>query len=137
MVSPKPLSGKSAPDRYALPKKDAMQICLACFDDHEVWLEWRAGLIYIDGEVQPIKHVSEEEVRDFAAKLEAVPTGDEPGFSALLDAKRAEILVSLLGRAVGEECVDYLTSLLDRLHFNVLHYLEEDHSCGCHDHEDA
>ena len=37
-----------------------MQICLACFDDHEVWLEWRAGLIYIDGEVQPIKHVSEE-----------------------------------------------------------------------------
>ncbi|MBO4336163.1 MAG: hypothetical protein J5846_10110 [Desulfovibrio sp.] len=114
-----------------------MQICLASFDDHEIMLELRAGLVYIDGEVQPIKHVTEEEIRDFATKLEAVPQGSDPGLSALLDAKRAEILVSLLGRAVGEECIDFLTTLLDRLHFNVRHYLDEDHSCECHHHEHA
>ncbi len=107
-----------------------MQICLAEFDDKTVLLELRDGLVYIDSELQPIKHVTEEELLLFQNALDDIPVSADPGYAALLDAKRCQLLVSLLGRAVGEECIDFLSSILDALHARVRNYLEEDCDCG-------
>ncbi|MBQ7617730.1 MAG: hypothetical protein IJS50_02535 [Desulfovibrio sp.] len=113
-----------------------MEICLAEFGDQTVRLALRDGLVYLDDEIQPIKHLTEEELLSFQEELAAVPVSDDPGYAALIDAKRTQFIVSLLGRAVGEECIDKLTSLLDQLHFRVLQYLEED-ECGCDHHGHA
>ncbi len=100
-----------------------MEICLARFE-RPIILSLRNGSVYIDNELQPIKNVTEEELALFAAKIDAIPKEDSPGYEALRNAKRTELVVSLLGRAVGDECIDYLSSILDRLHLSVLDYLD-------------
>lgn len=113
-----------------------MEICIADFGEEPIMLALRDGLVYIDGELQPIKHVTEEELLRFEETIRAIPVSTDPGYEALVNAKRTQFLVSLLGRAVGEECINLLTELLDQLHFRVLHYLEED-ECGCDHHGHA
>ncbi|MBQ7456122.1 MAG: hypothetical protein IJS54_00715 [Desulfovibrio sp.] len=109
-----------------------MEVCLASIMDHDYLLELRDGQVFIDGELQPIKYVTNEELEAFDQAIKAIPVSDDPGYHALLCAKQTQFLVSLLGRAVGEECVDMLTHLLDHLHSHILHYLDDD--CDCENH---
>ena len=109
-----------------------MELCLATLDGQDIILELRDDLVYIDGQIQPIKNVTIEELIAFDHSIKAIPVSADQGYDALLSAKRAEFVVSLIGRAVGEECIDFLTHLLDHLHLTVLHYLDDD--CDCENH---
>ena len=56
----------------------------------------------------------------------AIPQGDdEAGYAALVNAKRAAFIVDMLGHAVGDECVNLLTHILDHVHYDVMEYLGE------------
>ena len=60
----------------------------------------------------------------------AIPSGlfrysADPGYEALVNSKRAAFIVTLIGSAVGEECVSRLTHILDHVHYDVLEYLGE------------
>lgn len=59
-----------------------------------------------------------------------MPSGADPGYAALLNAKRAAFIANLLGKAVGDECISTLTHILDHVHADVLDYLGEN---GDHD----
>lgn len=102
-----------------------MEVCLAYQNGRAVMLELRDGVVYIDNVPQPIKGLTEDDVKRFSADIDAVPYTIDDGYTALINARRASFLVSLLGRAVGDECVNRLTSLLDAVHYEVLTYLGE------------
>ncbi|MCR4666566.1 MAG: hypothetical protein K5657_04645 [Desulfovibrio sp.] len=113
-----------------------MEICLADFGTEPIILTLRDGVVLINDEVQPIKYVTEEELIAFNEKIKAIPESDDLGHEALRNAQRTQFVVSLLGRAVGEECVSYLTSILNQLHSRVIAYLEDDDECDCGCHGD-
>ena len=102
-----------------------MEICLAWLHGRPVMLGLEQGMVSLDGEPMPIKNVTAEELDAFSAEIRAIPFSVDPGYQALLNAKRAELVVSLIGRAVGEDCVNRLSHILDHLHFDVLSYLGE------------
>ena len=102
-----------------------MEVCIAYLHGKPVMLELRDGIVYLNNEPQPIKYVSEEELRAFRAAVQAIPYSTDPGYEALVNAKRAAFIVDLLGRTVGEECVSLLTHILDHVHYDVLEYLGE------------
>lgn len=102
-----------------------MQAELAIVGGKPVILELRDGVVYIDGEAQPIKNLTEEEVKQFRDDLESVTAADEESARALADAIRAPFIMNLIGKAAGDECVDKLSDLLDRVHYGVLKYLGE------------
>ena len=102
-----------------------MEVCIAYLHGKPVMLELRDGIVYLNNEPQPIKYVSEEELRAFSAAVQAIPYSTAPGYEALVNAKRAAFIVDLLGRTVGEECVSLLTHILDHVHYDVLEYLGE------------
>lgn len=116
-----------------------MEVCIAHLHGKAVMLGLRDGIVYLDDEPQPIKHLEEAELAAFSAAIQAIPYSPGPGYTALLNARRAAFVASLLGKAVGEECLDRLSHILDHLHYDVLEFLgetgEEDeartHACGC------
>ena len=102
-----------------------MEVCIAYMRGEPVMLSLREGIAHINGEPQPIKGLSAEELADFAKEISAIPYSADPGYQALLNARRAAFLAHILGRAVGDECVSRLTHILDSVHFDVLEYLGE------------
>ena len=118
-----------------------MEVCIAHLHGKAVMLELKDGIVHIDGEPQPIKHVTEDEIREFSEAIQAIPYSVGPGYQALLNAKRCSFLVSLIGRAVGDDTVNHLSHILDHLHYDVLEFLgetdgeEEEHHCDCHGHD--
>jgi len=68
---------------------------------------------------------TEEELAAFSEAVRAIPYSTDPGYEALVNAKRAAFIVNLLGRAVGDECISQLTHILDHVHYDVLEYLGE------------
>lgn len=107
-------------------KDTSMQVCIAIMHGKPVLLELRDGIPHINGEAQPIKQLTEETLQNFQRELDAIHKGeDEAGYAALVNAKRAAFLVDLLGHAVGEECVNLLTHILDHVHYDVMEYLGE------------
>ena len=102
-----------------------MEICIGEVRGKPVMLEVRDGVVAIDGEEQPIKNLDEAELASFQETLDALPKNDEAGYAALVNARRAAFLASLLGRAAGDECVARLTDILDHVHYEVLKYLGE------------
>jgi hypothetical protein len=101
-----------------------MEVCIATMHGRDIMLSLRNGLVLLDGEVMPVKYVTEEELEKFRADVETIPrTGDEKGLQALVNAKRAAFIVSLLGRAVGDDCISALTHILDHVHYDVVEYL--------------
>lgn len=102
-----------------------MEVCIGEVHGKPVMLELRDGIVFIDGVVEPIKNLGEEELGDFQATLDALPRNDAEGHAALVNARRAAFIASLLGRAVGDECVGRLTDILDHVHYEVLKYLGE------------
>lgn len=83
------------------------------------------GRVHINGEIQPIKDVREEEVEEFARLLESAPEGDEEAREIWRHTRRIQFLVSLLSRAFGDECSNYLEMLIGNMHYRVLEYLGE------------
>lgn len=83
------------------------------------------GMVHINNQIQPIKNVTEEEIRLMEQALEDVPEGDEEGREAFRNARRIEFLVSLLSRTFGDEATDFLEQLIGNLHYRVLEYLGE------------
>ena len=124
-----------------------MEVCIAHMHGKAVMLALREGIVYLDDEPQPIKHLEEADLTAFSAAIQAIPYSPGPGYTALLNAKRAAFVAGLLGRAVGNECLDRLSHILDHLHYDVLDFLGETgedsdghgHDCGCgcsgHKHE--
>jgi hypothetical protein len=110
-----------------------MEVCIAHMHGKAVMLELREDILYLDKEPQPIKHVTEEMLQDFSASIQAIPYSTDAGYKALLNAKRAAFIVELLGRAVGDECINRLSHILDHVHYDVVEYLEapdgEEGSC--------
>ena len=102
-----------------------MEVCIGEVRGKPVMLEVRDGVVSIDGVAEPIKNLDEEELRQFQESLDALPKHDEEGYRALVNARRAAFLSSLLGRAVGDDCVGKLTDILDHVHYEVLKYLGE------------
>lgn len=103
-----------------------MEVCIAHIRGKPVMLALRQGLVTIDAEVQPIKGVTEEHLADFAHQISAIPYAPDPGYRALINARRTAFLAFLLGRAVGDECVSLIGHILDHVHMDVLEYLGED-----------
>ena len=88
-----------------------MEVCIGYMHGKAVMLELRDGVVFLDNEPQPVKNVTEEELTAFSEAVRAIPYSTDP--------------VSLLGRAVGDECVSRLTHILDHVHYDVLEYLGE------------
>ena len=57
--------------------------------------------------------------------IQAIPYSEDPGYEALVNARRAAFIAELLGRAVGDDCITLLTHILDHVHYDVLEYLGE------------
>ena len=92
-------------------------------------LSLKEGVVYIDDDAQPIKGLTEDELKEFSQAIAAIPYSTDAGYQALLNARRAAFVAALLGRAVGEECVNRLTHILDSVHYDVLEYLgDENHA---------
>ncbi len=102
-----------------------MEVCIAYMHGKPVMLELREGIAYIDGVPQPIKYLEEAQLQEFSDAIQAIPYSTDPGYDALVNAKRAAFIAELLGRAVGDDCITLLTHILDHVHYDVLEYLEE------------
>lgn len=102
-----------------------MEVCIGEMRGKPVMLEVRDGVVSIDGVAEPIKNLTEDDLKQFQESLDALPRDDAEGYRALVNARRAAFLSSLLGKAVGDECVGKLTDILDHVHYEVLKYLGE------------
>ena len=102
-----------------------MEVCIGEVRGKPVMLEVRDGVVSIDGVAEPIKNLDEKDLKEFQESLDALPKDDAEGHRALVNARRAAFLSSLLGKAVGDECVGKLTDILDHVHYEVLKYLGE------------
>ncbi|MEG2172514.1 MAG: hypothetical protein RRY29_04575 [Desulfovibrionaceae bacterium] len=102
-----------------------MEVCIAYMREQAVMLSIKDNIIFIDDEAQPIKGISQKDLQDFSDTVNAIPYSPGPGYQALVNAKRTAFLIKLLGHAVGEECMDKLSHILDSVHFDVLEFLGE------------
>jgi hypothetical protein len=102
-----------------------MEVCIASVNGRDVMLRLEHPLVYIDGQVEHIKGLTEEKLRAFADEIAAVPVEDHPGCRARLNARRAAFLVTLLGMAASDDSRDVVMNLLDITHYEVLKFLGE------------
>ncbi|MBB5144467.1 hypothetical protein [Desulfovibrio intestinalis] len=102
-----------------------MKVCIAYMHGKPVMLELRDDIAHIDDEPQPIKNLSNETLQAFSDSISAIPYSADPGYDALVNAKRAAFIVDLLAKAVGDDCVSKLTHILDHVHYDVMEYLGE------------
>ena len=102
-----------------------MEVCIARIKGREIMLKLEAQRVYIDGQIEHIRGVTDEILHDFAAELAAVPFEEHPGYQARLNARRAAFLAKLLGMAASEDSQDVVTRLLDSVHYDVLAFLGE------------
>lgn len=103
-----------------------MEICLGKLHGKPVILELRDGIVYINGEAEPIKGLTIEDLEKFNAEMASLKETDDPeGAEALKNSVRAAFLASLLGKCAGDECVSRITHILDHIHYEVLRYLGE------------
>lgn len=108
-----------------ITKGKTMEVCIAVMHGKPVMLKLLDGVVYLDNEPQPIKNLGEEELAAFSDAIRATPPSADPGHEALLNARRAAFIVTLLGKAVGDECISTLTHILEHVHADVLEYLGE------------
>lgn len=102
-----------------------MQVCIGELHGKPVMLGLENGIPMLDGEPMPIKNLAEKDLEIFRDEVEAIPKSDNPGYEALVNACRASFIANLLGKCVGDECVDKLTHILDHVHYEVQKYLGE------------
>ena len=102
-----------------------MSVIIGFLDGEPQELTLVEGRVHINGEIQPIKNVSVEEVEEFARTLDNAPEGDEESREIWRHTRRIQFLVSLLSRAFGDECSNYLEMLIGNMHYRILEYLGE------------
>lgn len=103
-----------------------MRACIGELHGKPVWLELEGNIVSINGEAQPIKNLTEEELKKYNEEMENLERlSDHEGRDALINAVRANFLAQLLGKAVGDECVNLLSHILESAHYEVLKYLGE------------
>lgn len=103
-----------------------MQACIGELHGKPVLLELKDNIVSINGEAQPIKNLTEDEIAKYNQELANLDgLTDHEGRDALINAVRANFLAQLLGKAVGDECVNLITHILDSTHYEVLKYLGE------------
>ncbi|MDR2695329.1 MAG: hypothetical protein LBC79_02995 [Deltaproteobacteria bacterium] len=105
-----------------------MEVCIARIEGRDILLKLEGRLVYIDGQIEHIRGLTPEILRDFAGELAAVPFADHPGYQARLNARRAAFLSRLLGMSASEDSLDTVTRLLDHVHYDVLEFLGENDS---------
>lgn len=111
---------------YLLILGDCMEVILANVRGKPVKLSIDEGVVSIGGVPQPIKNITNEDLQKFQKNLDSLPPTDDPeAAEALQNSLRAAFLSTLLGKAVGDECINLLTELLDNVHYDVLKYLGE------------
>ncbi len=84
-----------------------------------------AGRYHINGQIQPIRDASPEELEELEELLESAPEGDEAAREAWRNTKRIQFLVRLLGRTFGDEGTALLEHLIGSLNYQVLAFLGE------------
>ena len=102
-----------------------MEVCIARIRDRDILLKLEGKLVYIDGQIEHIRGLTHEILRDFAEEIAAVPCAEHPGYQARLNARRAAFLSRLLGMTASEDSQDVVTRLLDHVHYDVLEFLGE------------
>ena len=102
-----------------------MEICIAQVKGRPIMLKYEPPLVYIDGQIEHVKGLTEQDLLDFKHELDSVPVDDTPGYHARLNARRAAFLARLLGLAAAEESQDVIMRLLDHVHYDVLEFLGE------------
>jgi hypothetical protein len=102
-----------------------MVVCIAQIKGREIMLKLEDQLVYIDGQIEHIRGITDKILHDFAAELAAIPFADHSGYQARLNARRAAFLVKLLSMAASEDSQDVVTRLLDSVHYDVLVFLGE------------
>ena len=102
-----------------------MEVCIALVRGREIMLKLEDPYVYIDGQIEHIRGLTDGILRDFAAELAAVPFEDHPAYQARLNARRVAFLSRLLGMAASEYSQDAVTRLLDSVHYDVLEFLGE------------
>ena len=102
-----------------------MEVCIARIKNRDILLKLEGRLVYIDGQIEHIRGLTHEILRDFAEELAAVPVEDSPACQARLNARRAAFLSRLLGMAASEDSQDAVSRLLDQVHYDVLVFLGE------------
>lgn len=107
-----------------------MEVCVARVKGRDIMLKLEHPVVYLDGNPEHIKGLTEEDLLAFAAEIAAVPIADHPGYHARVNARRAAFLARLLGLAASEESQDAVMRLLDSVHYDVLEFLgeTEDHA---------
>jgi uncharacterized protein (DUF1330 family) len=108
-----------------LSEECRMEVCIARIRDRDILLKLEGRLVYIDGQIEHIRGLTDEILREFTEELAAVPFVDHPGYEARLNARRAAFLARLLGMAASEDSQDVVTRLLDHVHYEVLAFLGE------------
>ena len=102
-----------------------MEVCIAKIHDRPVMLSLDNGIVELDGQTEPIKGLTEEDLQTFQAELDGIPKSDDEGYEALLNSIRAAFIAKLIGKAVGDDAIDRLSHILDHVHYDVLKYLGE------------
>lgn len=102
-----------------------MNVCIAHMRGEAIMLTLQDSMVFINEEIQPIKGLTEDDIKMFAEEIARIPYSTDAGYTALVNARRAAFLSGLLGKAVGEECVNRISHILDSVHYDVLHYLGE------------
>ncbi len=103
-----------------------MEVCLAYMREKPVMLRLQEDTVYINDEPQAMKGLTQEDLQAFSKSIADIPySTDQEAYKALINAKRAAFLATLLGYAVGDDCVNTITHILDSVHYEVLMYLGE------------
>ncbi len=103
-----------------------MEVCIAYMRGEAIMLRLDENLVYINDELQPIVGLTKTELEEFSKAVAAIPySTDQAGYQALINAKRVAFISTLIGRAVGDECIDKISRILDSVHYDVLNYLGE------------
>ena len=88
-----------------------MEVCIAYMHGKAVMLELREGVVFLDNEPQPIKNVTEEELTAFSEAVRAIPYSTDPGYAALVNAKRAAFIAGKHAKGPGSFHDEYLDAL--------------------------
>ncbi|MDR0466917.1 MAG: hypothetical protein LBH94_06125 [Deltaproteobacteria bacterium] len=102
-----------------------MEVCIAQVRGREILLKLEGQLVYIDGQIEHIRGLTQEILEAFVGELAAVPLEDGPAREARLNARRAAFLSRLLGMAASEDSQDVVSHLLDHVHYDVMEFLGE------------
>ncbi len=103
-----------------------MEVCIAYMRGKPVMMRIHEDIVYINDEEQAILGLTIKDLEEFSKSIAAIPYNtDQEAYQALVNAKRTAFLAGILGKCVGDECVNKVSQILDSVHYDVLRYLGE------------